>query len=61
MLKWISKKYSNPKVIITENGYSDFNGTLNDEKTRVKYITVSILIIRSIFKLMFIVNSVIAF
>nr|WPM03635.1 glycoside hydrolase family 1 [Phyllotreta armoraciae] len=39
LLDWVSKTYANPKVYVTENGYSDFNGTLDDEGTRVRYIT----------------------
>nr|AHZ59655.1 glycoside hydrolase family 1 [Phyllotreta striolata] len=38
LLKWIAGAYGNPKVYVTENGYSDFNGTLEDDGTRVKYI-----------------------
>ncbi|KAJ8963456.1 hypothetical protein NQ318_018938 [Aromia moschata] len=37
VLKWIKKNYNNPEIIITENGYSDHDGTLNDDK-RIKYI-----------------------
>ncbi|XP_056632045.1 myrosinase 1-like [Diorhabda sublineata] len=37
MLQWIKKTYNNPDVIITENGYSDDDGTLEDDK-RIEYI-----------------------
>lgn len=36
LLKWINRKYDNPQVMITENGWSD-DGTLNDER-RVNYL-----------------------
>ncbi|VEN58416.1 unnamed protein product [Callosobruchus maculatus] len=37
LLNWIKKKYHNPLVYITENGYLDFSGTLNDTN-RVTFI-----------------------
>jgi beta-glucosidase/6-phospho-beta-glucosidase/beta-galactosidase len=36
LLKWIKRKYDNPTVMITENGYSD-NGELNDDD-RIDYL-----------------------
>ena len=36
LLQWIAKRYSNPPVIITENGISDASGNL-DDLTRVYY------------------------
>lgn len=36
LLNWIRKEYANPPVIVTENGWADFTGTLNDTG-RVKY------------------------
>lgn len=40
LLKWIKKNYDNPEIIITENGYSDYDGTLEDNK-RINYIQVN--------------------
>ncbi|KAJ8936633.1 hypothetical protein NQ314_012249 [Rhamnusium bicolor] len=36
-LKWIKEGYNNPEIIVTENGYSDHDGTLEDDK-RINYI-----------------------
>lgn len=36
VLKWIKKTYDNPKVLITENGWSDY-GTLQDDD-RITYL-----------------------
>ncbi|XP_023022880.2 myrosinase 1 [Leptinotarsa decemlineata] len=38
LLKWIKDTYNSPRIIITENGYSDFDGTLDDDK-RIHYIS----------------------
>lgn len=35
LLQWITKTYSGYPIIVTENGYADFNGL--DDKTRVSY------------------------
>ncbi|KAJ8973913.1 hypothetical protein NQ317_000458 [Molorchus minor] len=37
LLKWIKKNYKDPELLITENGYSDCDGSLNDDK-RIFYI-----------------------
>ncbi|XP_018565439.1 myrosinase 1-like [Anoplophora glabripennis] len=37
VLKWIKKNYNSPEIIITENGYSDYDGALQDDK-RINYI-----------------------
>nr|APM84101.1 GH1 beta-glucosidase [Microcerotermes annandalei] len=37
LLNWIAKKYNNPPIVITENGFSD-HGELND-RDRVNYLT----------------------
>ena len=39
LLNWIAKEYNNPRVLITENGFSD-SGELNDTG-RVDYYIVS--------------------
>uniref|UniRef100_A0A0S7EET2 Putative glycosyl hydrolase n=1 Tax=Chrysomela populi TaxID=154003 RepID=A0A0S7EET2_CHRPP len=36
LLKWLGSNYKGVKLIITENGYSDNNGTLEDDK-RISY------------------------
>lgn len=36
LIKWISERYANPRIFISENGYSD-DGNLNDEY-RITYI-----------------------
>ena len=38
--KWVKDTYNNPEIIITENGYSDAGGILNDDR-RINYIRVS--------------------
>ncbi|CAG9836031.1 unnamed protein product [Diabrotica balteata] len=38
MLKWIKKTYPDIPIIITENGWSDFDGTLDDDP-RIDYIS----------------------
>lgn len=38
LLMWINKEYSNPKVIITENGVSDNNGL--DDMNHVDYMNM---------------------
>ncbi|XP_063932811.1 myrosinase 1-like isoform X1 [Zophobas morio] len=35
--KWVKDTYNNPEIIITENGYSDAGGILNDDR-RINYI-----------------------
>lgn len=35
LLNWIKNTYDNVPVIVTENGYADFNGL--QDKTRVSY------------------------
>ncbi|XP_072385137.1 myrosinase 1-like [Diabrotica undecimpunctata] len=37
LLRWIANEYGNPEMIITENGYADGTGTLNDT-IRYNYI-----------------------
>ncbi|XP_069695503.1 myrosinase 1-like [Periplaneta americana] len=37
-LNWIAKEYNNPNVFVTENGFSDVDGTINDTR-RIDYIT----------------------
>nr|AJE75665.1 putative glycosyl hydrolase [Chrysomela lapponica] len=37
LLRWIKEQYDNPRIIITENGYSDYDGTL-DDVDRIDYI-----------------------
>uniref|UniRef100_A0A0S7EH84 Putative glycosyl hydrolase n=1 Tax=Chrysomela populi TaxID=154003 RepID=A0A0S7EH84_CHRPP len=37
LLRWIKNEYNNPRIIITENGYSDYDGTL-DDVDRINYI-----------------------
>ncbi|CAG9813261.1 unnamed protein product [Phaedon cochleariae] len=37
LLRWIKNQYNNPRMIVTENGYSDYDGTLNDDD-RISYI-----------------------
>ncbi|CAG9836763.1 unnamed protein product [Diabrotica balteata] len=39
LLRWIANEYGNPEMIITENGYADGTGTLNDT-IRYDYIKV---------------------
>lgn len=36
LIRWISKEYAKPEIIITENGWSD-DGTL-DDSDRIEYI-----------------------
>uniref|UniRef100_A0A6P7H5R2 Myrosinase 1-like isoform X2 n=1 Tax=Diabrotica virgifera virgifera TaxID=50390 RepID=A0A6P7H5R2_DIAVI len=38
LLNWFKQEYFNPEILITENGYSDFTGQLNDPN-RTHYIT----------------------
>lgn len=37
-LKWIKNEYSNPQIIITENGFSDYGG--NEDSDRINYLQV---------------------
>lgn len=39
VLKWIKDNYKNPEIIITENGFSDSSGTL-DDTDRISYLQV---------------------
>lgn len=39
-LKWIKENYQNPHIIITENGFSDSDGKLNDTD-RISYLQVT--------------------
>lgn len=41
LCSWIKERYNNPKVIITENGWSDNGMTVNDDD-RIHYIEVCI-------------------
>lgn len=40
-LKWIKDNYGNPEIIITENGFSDRDGRL-DDIDRINYMQVCI-------------------
>lgn len=40
LLKWISKTYGNPDILIAENGYNDEDGRLNDDN-RIRYLKVN--------------------
>lgn len=40
-MKWIKENYNNPELIITENGYSDRDGKL-DDMDRINYLQVRI-------------------
>lgn len=39
VLKWIKENYGNPEIIITENGYSDKDGSV-DDIDRINYLKV---------------------
>lgn len=43
ILNWIKNEYGNPRVMITENGYSDTTGQLQDCE-RVQYFNVSFIL-----------------
>lgn len=37
MLHWISQTYGNPEIMVTENGYADYNNSTAKDPLRVEY------------------------